>query len=286
MTYHDALKQAERRLKAAGVPEYENDARMMLEAASGKDLARVMLELEEIISPEEETLFEKMVERRSKREPLQYILPAWEFMGLEMYCSPACLIPRQDTELLAMTAISEADRMSGGSAPDGVRVLDMCTGSGCVIISVKKLAKSVCAQGADISAEALEVARRNAEHNGVSVGFILSDMFKSIDCTQYDIITANPPYIETGVIPGLNPEITEYEPMIALDGGEDGLKHYRSIVSEAKHHLRKGGRLLMEIGDTQGEAVSGLLVSAGYEEVEVKKDLAGLDRVVGATWVS
>ncbi|MCR5331091.1 MAG: peptide chain release factor N(5)-glutamine methyltransferase, partial [Lachnospiraceae bacterium] len=156
-----------------------------------------------------------------------------------------------------------------------------------VVISVVKLAAHgrIEALGTDISEEALEIAGRNAAANGVSVELRQSDMFENIDVNEvFDLITANPPYIETGVIAGLNPEINRYEPMIALDGGEDGLKHYRSIVSGAKAHLKDGGSIMMEIGDTQGKAVSELLNEAGYRNIEVLKDLAGLDRVVRASW--
>ena len=284
MTYHEALKSAEERLKEAGVPDHSNDAVLLLEKASGKNGARLLMERDETIPGREYDRYEEMIRRRMNREPLQYIYGTWEFMGLDFKCSPACLIPRQDTELLSMTAIAEIKKMTEESGL-GIRLLDMCTGSGCVVISVVKLAEcpGLYAAAADISEDALEIARQNAESNGVIVDFRQSDMFTRIAENEvFDIITANPPYIETDVIAGLNPEINRFEPMIALDGGRDGLKHYRSIVSGAKAHLKNGGSIMMEIGDTQGKAVSGLLKEAGYREVEVLKDLAGLDRVVRA----
>lgn len=283
MTYHEVLKDAGARLAAAGVPDSDNDAELLLEKATGKDRARLLFERDEVIPAADADRYEELILRRLKREPLQYIYGTWEFMGLDFICSPACLIPRQDTELLVMTALEDIAEAEFES----FRLLDMCTGSGCVVISVVKLAAHgrIEALGTDISEEALEIAGRNAAANGVSVELRQSDMFENIDVNEvFDLITANPPYIETGVIAGLNPEINRYEPMIALDGGEDGLKHYRSIVSGAKAHLKDGGSIMMEIGDTQGKAVSELLNEAGYRNIEVLKDLAGLDRVVRASW--
>ena len=296
MTYHEALKNAEQRLRDAGVPDSDNDAELLLEKASGKERARILLEWNDEISDEEANRFEAYILRRINREPLQYIYGTWEFMGLDFICDPACLIPRQDTELLVMLALDEIRGMtenrtgnvSADKCPDSynsgkIRLLDLCTGSGCVVISMVKLAENGRV-GADISEAALDVAVRNAELNGVRIDFRQSDMFGNIPEKEFDIVTANPPYIETEVIKGLNPEINRYEPMIALDGGEDGLKHYRSIISGAKEHLKNGGKIMMEIGDTQGLSVAGLLESAGYSDVEVRKDLAGLDRVVCASW--
>lgn len=289
MTYNEVLKSAVSRLKASGVPDFDNDAELLLEHASRKDRARLLLDREEHIPEDERELFEGLLERRISREPLQYILGKWEFMGLEFECSSACLIPRQDTELLVMSALDEIRQQNAR----GIRLLDLCTGSGCVIISIVKLIEETDpgsvkyiseAVGIDISKDALEIAGRNAKLNSVEIDFRQSDMFEKAGNELYDLITANPPYIETAQIEGLNPEINRFEPMIALDGGEDGLKHYRSIISGAKAHLKNGGMILMEIGDTQGASVSGLLDAAGYRDIEVLKDLAGLDRVVRAMW--
>lgn len=280
MTYGEVLKNAVSRLKESGVPDFDNDAELLLEHASGKDRARLLLEREETMPEKEHGTFEILLKRRIAREPLQYILGKWEFMGLEFECSKDCLIPRQDTELLVMTALEEIGKMNGKK----IRLLDLCTGSGCVVISVAKLAGSSISEavGIDISGEALKTAVRNAKLNGVQIDFRQSDMFENAGTEEYDLITANPPYIETAQIAGLNPEITEYEPMIALDGGEDGLKHYRSIIYGAGKHLKEDGKLIMEIGDTQGASVSAILESAGYKDIKVLKDLAGLDRVVCA----
>ena len=279
MTYDEALKNAYVLLEKAQVPDFRHDAELLMEYAAGVDSAHLLLNREEQMSEQVRGSFERLLERRLQREPLQYILGSWEFMGLKFKCGPECLIPRQDTELLAMTAITAVrDFRTAGE----VRLLDLCTGSGCVIISVKHYEERIRAFGADISSEALEAARKNAEMNGTEVDFRLSDMFGAFEKEQFDIITANPPYIETDVIEGLNPEIRVFEPRIALDGGTDGLKHYRSIAAGALDHLVSGGRLLLEIGDTQGEAVFSLLEDSGYAGVGIRKDLAGLDRVVTA----
>ena len=287
MTYHEVLKDAESRLAAAGVPDSSNDAELLLEKATGKNSARLLLEWDQCIPEAEAGRYEDMILRRLNREPLQYIYGTWEFMGLDFRCSPACLIPRQDTELLVMTALDAIAERKNGTSGAPFKMLDMCTGSGCVVISAARLAEcdDLRAVGADISAEALEIAKQNAADNGVEIDFRQSDMFENIGKDEvFDLITANPPYIETDVIAGLNPEINRFEPMVALDGGEDGLKHYRSIIAGAGAHLKDGGSIMMEIGDTQGRAVSELLEHAGYRNVEVLKDLAGLDRVVRAVW--
>ena len=294
MTYYGALKNAEKNLENAGVPDSANDARLMLQAASGRSSASLLADRDCEMTGQESLKFESMVSRRLKREPLQHILGIWEFMGYDFYCSPDCLIPRQDTELLVLTAFEAVKNISGkrtdthdesAFSGDRINVLDLCTGSGCVIISLKKLCgDTIGAAGADISLPALETARKNALLNKVSVDFFQSDMFEKVGDNSFDIITANPPYVETGVIAGLQPEITEYEPWIALDGGEDGLKHYRTIINGAGKHLKTGGSIIMEIGDDQGEAVSSMLTGAGYDSVVIRKDLSGADRVAEAVW--
>ena len=258
----------------AGVPEPAIDARYLVEFVSGFSEAEYLLKRDEEIPDEQLARLDALAARRRKREPLQYIIGSQEFMGLPFICTKDCLIPRQDTEILverAMKAIGDR----GGDA----RVLDVCTGSGCIIISLAVLCGLKNAQGMDISEAALDVARRNATENNANVTFTCSDLFEAAT-GQYDVITANPPYIDTGLIHGLIPEIWEYEPMLALDGGEDGLFFYRKITEQAPKYLKAGGWLLFEIGDTQGEAVAGLMRERGFKDVSVHKDLAGMHRVV------
>ena len=302
MTYFEAEQEAVRALRAAGVPDADIDAGMLLTYAGGMNRAGLLTERNSPIPDPVLMHYRELTGRRIKREPLQYILGTWEFMGLDFEVSPACLIPRQDTELLVLKAYEAYRGLNKGACCDGnkdgcapaepraelnCRLLDICTGSGCVIISLAKLiaddrSRKVCFEGTDISEEALELAGRNAARHGTDIHFHGSDMFGTLDCegAEYDIITANPPYIETDEIKKLNPELWEYEPMVALDGGKDGLRPYRTIAEEAPAHLKPDGVLLMEIGDTQGQQVKALMEQAGFGQVTIHKDLAGLDRVV------
>ncbi len=282
MTYFEACRQVQQMFEAAGVPEPAIDARYLVEFVGDFTEAGYLLERNSEMPAE---LFEKLmslVKRRCEREPIQYILGSQEFMGLPFICNKDCLIPRQDTEILverAMKAVavlrSEKQKKDGSD----IRYIDICTGSGCIPISLAKLCGIKDASGTDISEGALKVAGRNAKLNAAEVAFFESDLFEKVE-GKFDIITSNPPYIDTGLIQGLIPEIWQYEPRIALDGGEDGLIFYRKIAGDAPKYLKNGGYLLFEIGDTQGEAVAGLMLENGFSGVSVHKDLAGLDRVV------
>ena len=214
---------------------------------------------------------EELVSRRKSGEPLQYILGKWEFMGLPFYTRPCALIPRQDTETLVEQVLK--------IVKPGMKVLDLCTGSGCVLISVLKNAPELTGMGSDISKTALLVAKENAKLHEVDAEWVRSDLFDNITET-FDVIMANPPYIPTGEILSLMPEVRDFEPENALDGGADGLDFYRKIAGQVKDYLNPGGYVYMEIGYDQGEAVSELMRNAGFTEVEVIKDLARNDRVV------
>ena len=277
MTYLEECRRLQAEFAEAGVPEPEIDARYLVEFVADFSEAEYLLRRSEEMPAEESLRLAALAARRINREPLQYILGSQEFMGLPFICTADCLIPRQDTEILvehAMEAVRE--RRAAGCEP---AVLDMCTGSGCIIISLAKLCGLKGAVGTDISEAALKIAEKNAGLNGVNVEFVTSDLFSCISNT-YDVISSNPPYIDTGLIHGLIPEIWKYEPGIALDGGEDGLSFYRQIAAEAPQYLAPGGWLLFEIGDTQGEAVAGIMREAGFCNVSVHRDLAGLTRVV------
>ena len=277
MTYFEACRKVARELEEAGVPEPALDARYLTEYVGDLTEAQYLLVRDEEIPEDMLSRLLGLAKRRCAREPIQYILGSQEFMGLPFICNKDCLIPRQDTEILAERAL-EAIKLLRRDREE-LRYLDLCTGSGCVAISVAKLSNVKNAEAADISEAALAVAKKNAEINGTAVKLIKADLFEGLE-GKYDIITANPPYIDTGLIHGLIPEIWKYEPMTALDGGEDGLLFYRRIAKEAPERLTPGGWLVFEIGDTQGEAVAGLMKAAGFENVSVHKDLAGLDRVV------
>lgn len=219
-------------------------------------------------------VYQSMIRRRSDGYPVQYLIGSTEFMGLTFEVNENVLIPRQDTEVLVETALSMMK-------PDS-RVLDMCTGSGCIVLSLAKLGTVSEGIGVDISEGALEVAEKNRQHLGLAqVKMIRSDLFSSVEGV-YDMIVSNPPYIPTADIEDLMREVREHEPHLALDGSEDGLLFYRKLAEASGRYLVPGGALLLEIGYDQAADVSSLLEQAGFCDIHVKKDLAGLDRVVYA----
>lgn len=276
MTYFENYRQVRALLSDAGVPEPDIDARYLVEFVSDFAEAQYLLMRDEEMPEQQQERLKELTARRCAREPLQYIIGSQEFMGLPFICNKDCLIPRQDTEILVEHAMAAVKKLGRGKA---TRALDLCTGSGCIIISLAKLCGIEKVIGTDISEAALDVARSNARANEVNAEFFVSDLFENVD-GRYDVITANPPYIDTGLIHGLIPEIWEYEPMVALDGGDDGLVFYRRIAAQAPDYLVNSGWLLFEIGDTQGEAVADIMLKAGFSDVSVHRDLAGLQRVV------
>ena len=277
MTYFEACSKVQERLAAAGVQEPALDARYLTEHVGDFSEARYLLERDNEIPKEQYDMLCELTERRCRREPLQYILGSQEFMGLPFICNKDCLIPRQDTEILVERAMEAVKNLR--TVQEEIRYLDLCTGSGCIAISLARLCGIKNAEATDISEAALAVAEKNAAMNKVQMRIFKSDLFENIK-GRFNIITANPPYIDTRLIGTLIPEIWKYEPMTALDGGDDGLIFYRRITQEAQQYLEPGGFLLFEIGDTQGRAVSELMKNAGFADVCVYKDLAGLDRVV------
>ena len=270
MTYREGLAAGEKILGKAGIADAKTDTWLLMEMACKIDRNFYYMHMMEDMTEEQAKQYQLLIKRRAERVPLQYITGEQEFMGLTFTVNSSVLIPRQDTETLVEEALK--------AAKPGMNILDMCTGSGCVLISILKNvdAKGI---GYDISKQALNVAKENAKRNHVVCEFERSDLFENVDGT-YDIIVSNPPYIPTEVIHTLMPEVKEFEPMEALDGMEDGLHFYRRIVREAKEHLAKGGYLMLEIGHDQGVSVSEMLEYGGYAEVRVIKDLARNDRVV------
>ncbi len=220
---------------------------------------------------EQQSSFFAWIEKRSRHIPLQHILGCQEFMGLRFKVTKDVLIPRQDTE----TLVEEVMR----GLHDGFHILDLCTGSGCILLSLLRYSNHCAGTGSDVSEAALKVAEENARALGQKAEFVRSDLFENIS-GEYEVIVCNPPYIPTGEIPGLMEEVREHDPRSALDGGEDGLCFYKKIIAQAGDYLTPGGRLYFEIGCSQAEAVSGLMKAAGYREVNVCRDLSGLDRVV------
>lgn len=271
MTYREAVEFGTKCLTDAGVPDAALDAWYLLQMVCKIERSYYYVHGEEDITQDAQKEYEIAVQKRAEHIPLQYIIGEQEFMGLRFKVNSNVLIPRQDTETLVEQVLK--------IVKPGMKVLDLCTGSGCVLISVLKNAPELTGMGSDISKTALLVAKENAKLHEVDAEWVRSDLFDNITET-FDVIMANPPYIPTGEILSLMPEVRDFEPENALDGGADGLDFYRKIAGQVKDYLNPGGYVYMEIGYDQGEAVSELMCNAGFTEVEVIKDLARNDRVV------
>ena len=271
MTYREAVEFGTKCLTDAGVPDAALDAWYLLQMVCKIERRYYYVHGEEDITQDAQKEYEIAVQKRAEHIPLQYIIGEQEFMGLRFKVNSNVLIERQDTETLVEQVLK--------IVKPGMKVLDLCTGSGCVLISVLKNAPELTGMGSDISKTALLVAKENAKLHEVDAEWVRSDLFDNITET-FDVIMANPPYIPTGEILSLMPEVRDFEPENAFDGGADGLDFYRKITGQVKDYLNPGGYVYMEIGYDQGEAVSELMRNAGFTEVEVIKDLARNDRVV------
>lgn len=271
MTYREALKLGEKVLETASIVEAKLDAWLLLEMVCKIDRSFYYLHMEDDLLEEQVSEYEIALKKRAEHVPLQYIVGETEFMGLKFKVNSSVLIPRQDTETLVEEALKVIT--------PGMRVLDLCTGSGCIIVSILHNVADVEGYAIDISKQALNVAKENAKLNGVAVNFERSDLFDNVTGT-FDVIVSNPPYIPSLEVVKLMPEVGSFEPLEALDGKEDGLYFYRRIIASCKEYLKPEGRILFEIGYDQGEAVRTMLLEAGFKEVRVIKDLAHNDRVV------
>lgn len=270
MTLSGLLREGREALQAAGIPEWDLDAWYLLEYAAHCTRNEYFLRPEKEVLPQEKQLYRTLIRKRSAHIPLQYLTGSQEFMGLSFFVDENVLIPRQDTEIL----VEEALRALGS----GMRVLDVCTGSGCILLSLLKLCAGLEGTGTDLSEKALQVAGENARRLGVEASFVQGDLFEPVS-GKYDCIVSNPPYIASREVDALMEEVRDHEPRMALDGGEDGLYFYRKIAIQSPKYLNDRGRIFLEIGFDQGEAVAGLLAPA-FDEVRIVQDLAGLDRVV------
>ena len=280
MTYRECYEKGSRILNEAGIEESTLDARLLLEAVCGTNRNDLLVHGEQPVEPEAEEKYFGWIGKRAGRIPLQQLTGEQDFMGLTFTVNENVLIPRQDTEILVEEVLKELH--------DGMRILDMCTASGCILLSLLHYSNDCEGLGVDLSAEALEVAGRNvlkvltpekAEH----AHFLQSDLFEKVE-GKFEIIVSNPPYIASAEVEKLMPEVRDHEPRMALDGTEDGLHFYRRIIEEAGKHLVSSGMLFLEIGYDQGQAVSELMRTEGYCEVQVVQDYAGLDRVVLGTY--
>jgi release factor glutamine methyltransferase len=261
-------------LAEKGVENARLEAEWLLGAALGLDRVGLYVNFDRPLNEAELAACRGMVARRARREPLQYILGTQEFMGLEFKVTPAVLIPRHDTEVL----VTEALRRGA----EAKKVLDIGVGSGCIAVALAKQLPAAEVCGVEQSTAALAVAERNAARHGVAVRLIPGSLFEPCRGERFDLIVANPPYIPTAELAALQPEVREYEPREALDGGEDGLDFYREIIPAAPDHLAPGGWLLVEVGIGQAPAVFGLFAETGrFAELFAAKDPAGIERVVG-----
>ncbi len=283
MIYSETYENGVRILSAAGISEAALDARLLLEFITGHDRNALLAHPETPVSDDENTRYEALIEKRASHVPLQQMTGTAGFMGIDFFVNDKVLIPRADSECL----VEEAMRF----VSDGSDILDLCTGSGCLILSLMHYKNNCRGVGADISEDALSVARRNEKMltaggglNGGTVSFIAGDLYEALsgDDMKFDVIISNPPYIRSDVIPTLMPEVADHEPLIALDGGDDGLTFYRRIAERACKYLTKHGMIFLEIGYDQAKDVSGILADAGFINIEVVKDYAGNDRVVRA----
>ncbi len=316
MTYRELISFGIKTLEEAGIEDSATDAGILLEHLTGVTKSSLILRgTDEAVfrdgastgssdgassgNKTVEEAYRALILERAERKPVQYITGFADFMGLRFHVDENVLIPRLDTEFLVEEMMKDVE--------DGSSVLDMCTGTGCILLSLMRYKNDIAGTGSDISQAALDAARKNEElifgtpgamsseglglHNSKEpsaiprpyshrpVEWILSDMFEEIT-GQYDYIVSNPPYIQADVIRTLMPEVADFEPRIALDGDSDGLRYYRIIAREAGEHLKKHGRLYLEIGFDQGEAVSALLADNGYSDIQVLKDYSDNDRVV------
>ncbi|MBF1248882.1 MAG: peptide chain release factor N(5)-glutamine methyltransferase [Lachnospiraceae bacterium] len=271
----EVYTEGKNRLQKAGVQSYEFDARQLLFFVFSIDANQYLLNQSMPFGEEEEkkvNSYFEAIQKRSEKIPLQYITGEQNFCGLDFYVNENVLIPRLDTEILVEKILEYEE--------PGQRVMDMCTGSGCIAITLQKLG-GFQVMAVDISEEALTLARKNAQRNQAQVTFFQSNMFEQLSNTsKVDVIVSNPPYIESKVVDELDDEVKKYEPRLALDGMEDGLHFYRILAREGKRFLNEGGRLYVEIGFDQAEAVKEIFGAQGFLDIQVYKDLAGLDRVV------
>lgn len=281
MKYREIYTEGLQKLEEAAIENAHIDARILLEHICHTTRNDLLAHGDREVSAREYGLYKQTIEERCKHIPLQHITGVQDFMGLTFKVNEHVLIPRQDTEILVEEAMKRVH--------DGMKILDMCTGSGCILLSLLHYSNNCVGTGVDVSEEALAVARENEKQLREKgelrseVTFLRSDLFEQVR-GNYEILVSNPPYIQTGVINELMPEVREHEPMLALDGMEDGLYFYRKIVTQCGTYLSRGADVLFEIGYDQGQQVKQLMEDNHFTDVQVLKDLVGLDRVVAGTF--
>ncbi len=268
----DFVKENTNKLDAAGISDASVDIWLLLEHFADIKKSDYLANPDMEISKVDAEEIEEAVEKRIKHIPLQHIIGQTEFMGLTFKVNENVLIPRFDTEIL----VDEVVKYVGDVF---LKVLDMCTGSGCIAITISDMCDNATVVASDISKDAIDVAKENNTLNQTDVTFVESDLFENVE-GLFDVIVSNPPYIKTEEIENLQEEVKMHDPHLALDGGESGLDFYKRIIKDAKEHLKTEGMIFFEIGFDQAEEVSNILSENGYHDIVVKKDLSGLHRVV------
>lgn len=281
-TYSEMYISLRNRLRDAGIEAAALEARLIAATAAGKSTEKLLRDMRYYATDEVERRAEEMVQRRLAGEPVAYITGVWEFRGLPMEVSRDVLIPRIDTEVLAETAIKYLKDTGRLDA----RVLDLCSGTGCIGCAIAAELPRVRVVLADVSAAAMDISRRNVERNGLGgrVSFLPADVMKlpPLMTGSFDLVVSNPPYIPTVEIMTLDPSVRDYEPVWALDGGEDGLDFYRAILKNWHGVIRQGGELMFEVGEDQAERVKDLMRMAGLREARSFPDTQNIQRVVAA----
>ena len=277
MTIRQAIAQAEEMLDKAGIPDPRIDAELILSHVTGYDRMRMLMAGANELTQEQEQRFSSLLLSRTKREPLQYLLGEQYFYGLRFEVDTRVLIPRQETEELCQWGISHLRSLKKAD----LCALDLCTGSGAIAVTVKHECPQAEVTASDLSVDALSLAQKNAQINGTDVRFLQGDLWKPVAGMTFDLILSNPPYIPTEDCHALQAEVMR-EPRMALDGGADGLDFYRRIADEATAHLNPGGLIAVELGIGEAEAVAALFENAGLTDVQIRKDLYGVARMVGA----
>lgn len=278
-TYNDIYLQARNALREQGIEGYTLEARLLVATAAGKSTQELLRDLSLYTTAEIAERVAALTERRIAGEPVAYITGAWEFYGLPMFITTDVLIPRMDTELL----VDAAKEILNGRKMDA-RILDLCCGSGCIACAVGHELPAARIVAVDLSAKALEVARKNIAANRLSSRAICiqadATAAPPMSMGQFDMIISNPPYVRSADMKKLDPSVRDFEPSWALDGGKDGLKFYKSIIKYWKSVLRPGGYLLFEVGEDQAESVKEMMLSGGFRSVGSKYDTLGVERVV------
>ncbi len=278
-TYNDIYLSARNLLRQSGVEAFSLEAKLLVAGAAGKTTAQLLRDMSLYASNKIEDTVTEYIARRLRGEPVAYITGSWEFYGLPIVTTPDVLIPRMDTEKLVDTA---KELLTGRKM--NARILDLCCGSGCITCAIGHEMPATRLVAIDISANALEVCRRNiAAQKLISrVICMQADALSSppLGIGEFDMIVSNPPYIASEEIKTLDVSVKDFEPVWALDGGDDGLKFYKAIIKYWKSLLRQGGYLLFEVGEGQAQAVRDMLSAAGFGYTDTRKDTLGIDRVV------